>query len=275
MSSKKYGNLEIKNATWLKEGRGSGHGGSYRPWITVRDVASTGRSHRIYGHKSSRTHHLLSNLELAIFFILEWNCSTTDIREQFPLRLDETLSLAEEAGIKHPGYQGINQTMSTDFLVNTNDSARPKFAIQAKYAESLQNNRTVEKLEIERRYWKSKSIPWLIVTEQDIPPVVFQNINWLYPAQRDGFEEHTVLERIDFYLHYFNGKGNQTIINLNRELDVAYEIEPGESLLELRRLMAHRYFQFNILTPFRKLKAADLSVGNISAINGVARVSNQ
>jgi hypothetical protein len=29
--------------------------------------------------------------------------------------------------------------------------------------------RTIEKLEIERRYWEVKEIPWSIVTEQNIP----------------------------------------------------------------------------------------------------------
>ena len=42
-------------------------------WLTVRDLSSLGRSHRVYGHKTKRTHHLLSDLELAIFLILEWN----------------------------------------------------------------------------------------------------------------------------------------------------------------------------------------------------------
>lgn len=57
---------------WVKEGRGSGHGSEYRPWLTVRDLPSLGRVHRIFGHKSHRTHHLLSDLELAVFLLLEW-----------------------------------------------------------------------------------------------------------------------------------------------------------------------------------------------------------
>jgi TnsA endonuclease N terminal/TnsA endonuclease C terminal len=275
MSVKKHGNLEQRQTKWLKEGRGSGHGSSYLPWITVRDVASIGRSHRIFGHKSRRTHHLLSDLELAIFLMLEWHNSTTDIREQFPLILDETLVLAKQAGIKHPGIHGINQTMSTDFLVNTQDSTIPKFAIQAKYADDLQDARTLEKLELERRYWKSKSIPWFILTEMDIPKVVFENINWLYPAQRQAIDEYVLIDRLDFYNKQFIGNQNQTIIELTRKLDNAYEMEAGECLLELRQLMAHRYFTFNIFIPFRKLTASDLTVSDISLIKETKRVSNQ
>ena len=53
-------------------------GKDYKPWLTVRDVPSLGRSHRIFGHKSQRTHHLLSDLELAVFLLLEWHPDTED-----------------------------------------------------------------------------------------------------------------------------------------------------------------------------------------------------
>ena len=69
MASRKLGNSDAKNNKWIKEGRGSGQNSEYKPWITVRDLPSDGRVHRVFGHKSQRTHHLLSDLELAVFFI--------------------------------------------------------------------------------------------------------------------------------------------------------------------------------------------------------------
>ncbi|WNV05843.1 hypothetical protein RP726_05360 [Candidatus Methylospira mobilis] len=143
MALKKYGNSNIKNQKWIREGRGAGRGSVYKPWLTVRDIPSEGRSHRIFGHKSQRTHHLLSDLELAVFLLLEWHVDTIEIREQFPLCLETTRTLAEDAGIEHPAFQGVTQIMSSDFLVNTSDSLRPKFALQAKYAEALQDPRTI------------------------------------------------------------------------------------------------------------------------------------
>ncbi|MGO0305788.1 hypothetical protein ACTL6P_04105 [Endozoicomonas acroporae] len=35
--------------------------GEYKPWIEVQEVPSGGRSKKIKGHKSNRTHHLLSD----------------------------------------------------------------------------------------------------------------------------------------------------------------------------------------------------------------------
>jgi hypothetical protein len=199
MAGKKYVNTELQNQKWLREGRGSGHGSDYKPWLTVRDLSSQGRSHRVFGHKSQRTHHLLSDLELAVFLLLEWSRSTQDIREQFPLRLEDTKALALESGIDHPSVRGVLQVMSSDFLVNTTDTSQPKFALQAKYAEALSDARTIEKLELERRYWLQKGVPWWLITEKDIPSVVTQNISWLYPAQRDEIEIDVLVERAAFY----------------------------------------------------------------------------
>jgi hypothetical protein len=274
MATKQYFNSEVKNTKWIKQGRGAGHGDSYLPWLTVRDLASKGRSHRIFGYTSFRTHHLFSDLELAVFLMLEWRSVTTDIREQFPLRLEDTQAIALEAGIKHPQMQGIDQIMSSDFLVNTNLSDHPKFSLQALYAQDLQDPRTVEKLELERRYWKSKSVPWKIVTEKDIPQIVFQNIKWLYPAQSMPLDETVLADRIDFYRHALQTKDGLSIIEMTRKLDMVYNMEMGKSLLELRQLMAQRYFKFDIFIPFRKLKSSELIMGDTALITEARGVSH-
>nr|WP_254796335.1 TnsA endonuclease C-terminal domain-containing protein [Moritella viscosa]SHO18105.1 Transposon Tn7 transposition protein tnsA [Moritella viscosa] len=266
MSKNRYFNSEAKNAKWIKQGRGSGHGINYLPWLTVRDLPSRGRSCRVFGHKSARTHHLLSDLELAVFLILEWDQSVTDIREQFPLNLKDTQSIARNAQIKHPVDRGVQQIMSSDFLVNTNFLNKPKFALQAKYADDLEDPRTIEKLEIERQFWKLKSIPWFILTENDIPKVVFENIKWLYPAQQDEIDLDVFIERINFYQHIFKSHQTKTIITLSKLLDSTYNLELGETLLELRQLLAHRCFEFDINIPIKKLKISELHLANYDAI---------
>ena len=275
MAKKQYGNSEAKNRRWIKDGRGSGRGSKYKPWLTVRDLPSEGRSHRIFGHKSQRTHHLLSDLELAVFLLLEWSTKTTEIREQFPLKIDDTTSLASEAGLAHPSLRGVKQVMSSDFLVNTSDKINPKFVLQAKYEGALQDHRTVEKLELERRYWEKKKIPWMLVTEKDVPKVVFQNISWLYPAQRDELESQILIERVTFYTHHFHKSPDETLVTIAKKLDMAYDLPAGQSLLEIRQLLAWRCFIFDILIPTTKLKASDLTIGNVRILQEVQSVSNQ
>lgn len=271
----KYSISEAKEQQWIKEGRGSGQGCNYKPWITVRDIPSEGRSHRIFGHKTQRTHHLLSDLELAVFLLLEWHTETTDVREQFPLRKEDTMALATEACINHPSSNGVMHTMSSDFLVNTSNALKPKFALQAKYTQAMQDPRTVEKLELERRYWRQKDVPWQVITEQDIPKIVFQNISWLYSAQRDDLNEEIMLDRHKFYTYQFQQHPEKTIIEIAKKLDVEYKLATGESLLEIRQLLARRYFLFNILIPTTKLIAADLQAGDMATFQEAHYVSNQ
>ncbi|MFZ3590228.1 hypothetical protein ACOI1C_13400 [Bacillus sp. DJP31] len=68
-----------------KEARGEGELGDYKPWITVRDLSSDGRSSREFGVKAKREIHLLSDLERYFFYITEWDDRVVDIREQFPI----------------------------------------------------------------------------------------------------------------------------------------------------------------------------------------------
>lgn len=276
MASSKKEFTEAKFAKWIKEGRGSGEHADYKPWLTVRDLPSLGRVHRVFGHKSKRTHHLLSDLELAAFLLLEWHSEVTQIREQFPLERDSTRRLALEVGVKHPNIAGVDQYMSSDFLVDTTDELEPRFVWQAKYVSALGDARTVEKLVLEHRYWEEKEYPFYLVTEREIPPVVFKNIQWLYPAQRDDEEDMELSQQqIEFYAHHFENNPHKTIIAICKELDAAYHLPLGESLYEVRRLLAKRYFTFDIFIPSTKLKAEDLQAGDLGFIREVYLVSNQ
>ena len=162
----------------LREGRGQGELASYKPWITIHDLASRGYATRIYGHKTGRIHHLLSHNELYYFCILDWSEHVTDIREQFPMRLTETLEIASASGIRHPWDHRSHfpYVMTTDFLITTDKGL---VARTIKSGKELSGTRVREKFEIERRYWKSCGIPWGIVTEEQIDRTKARNILWL------------------------------------------------------------------------------------------------
>ena len=165
--------------------------------------------------------------------------------------------------------------MSSDFLVNSHDQLQPKFALQAKYAEALNDARTVEKLELERRYWQLKEVPWYLITELEIPQTIIKNIKWLYPAQRDEIDLELLLHRIDYYDHHFSKNPNKNIIDICKDLDIAYELEIGESLAEVRHLLAKRCFTFDIFILAPKLKAHQLKKGTAKLLQEAYRVSNQ
>ena len=241
----------------IKSGRGQGMGKDYQPWLTIQDVPSRGVSHRIYSHKTQRVHHLLSNLELYVFLILDWSSSVQDIREQFPLNIDDTREICLEHGLRHPSIQGSEQVMSSNFLIDTNDKNKPQFAIQVKPLKELLKERTIEKLEIERRYWKLKEIPWSIVTEQNIPITARKNLEWLSPFIVEHLDPD-IWDKLHSIFYYFSKKPGISIIKLCKEVDIQERTTAGMTLQYLRTLIANRSIKFDIQQPFDKLKGSDL-----------------
>jgi hypothetical protein len=167
---------------YLREGRGCGSGVAYSPWVQIQDFASHGVASRVKGRTTGRVHHLLSNNELAYFYILDWSDSVTDIREQYPLSdLECAVECAASAGIRYPrdNISGYPYVMTCDFMITTSTGLKAR---TVKMTSELRNPRVLEKLEIERRYWLSQGIDWKIVTENEISRQKAKNIEWLYTA---------------------------------------------------------------------------------------------
>lgn len=85
MPKRQTGWTEAKIYRYIKEGRGQGELALYRPWLTIQDVPSSGRVHRFIGWKTTRQHHLLSDLEFNYHCFGDWAENILDIREQYPL----------------------------------------------------------------------------------------------------------------------------------------------------------------------------------------------
>jgi hypothetical protein len=174
MSRYHYAFTEAKYKRFLKEGRGQGEGDQYLPW-----------SHRVPSWKVNRLIHLLSNLELRGFFVAEWDPLIIDIREQYPLPFADTMEIARQRGFRHPvdPHTRYPWVMTTDLLLTWyKNGERRLYARTIKYASELRKKRTLEKLEIERRYWKQRNVNWGIWTEQTIPKILVRNVAIVHQA---------------------------------------------------------------------------------------------
>lgn len=268
--------LDKKTEKWIKEGRGKGSGEYYLPWLTVRDLPSKGRSHRVMGHLTGRTHHFFSDLELAAFLLLEWNPAVTDIREQFPLRIEDTLSLANQANIRHPDDGGYHQIMSSDFVVDLSAPTGPqRFAVQVKTSTDLTDPRTVEKLEIERRYWRLKGIPWYLLTDKQMPRTIMKNLEFLYSARVQNETMEVLFQSLPVYVDVLAKNPNTRLPELGMLIDQSYSLEPGTSLARLRALAALRALMFDISIPWTKLVSQDLQVVEDIALLRASYAANQ
>ena len=165
---------------YLKEGRGQGTGADYRPWICIHDFPSRGVSARVPGRTTGRIHHLLSRNEEYYFYILDADPDVLDIREQFPLRLTETMEISRRLNIRHPWKGSFPFVVTTDFLVTRTDGLHAR---TVKCSDELEKPRVIEKFTIEHAYWKAHGIDWKIVTEKQISRDRALNCQWLYSGE--------------------------------------------------------------------------------------------
>jgi hypothetical protein len=235
-------------ARHIAKGYGEGQGPSYKPWLEIRHVPSLGKSSRPQGWKTDRIHHFLSQLELRYFYMLEWSDSVVDIQEQFPLLPhQETGEIAHLLGVKHPRIPKAEAplVMTTDFVITTKNGT---FARCVKPAKDLESGRTLEKLEIERQYWRQKGIDWKIVTEHEIDVVLAKNVEWVHPkrdlkslAPLEKGDIETIQDSLLEALATVRPLG-QTC----REVDRAIGYETGSSLSVFRHLLANKVWKVNM-----------------------------
>ena len=93
------------------EGRGTGTGALYKPWIKCRELNSTGVATSFPDWKHGRMVELLSQAELWWYVVLRWDDDVIDIREQFPLDKERTDGIARRYGFRlfAGGFRGFGR----------------------------------------------------------------------------------------------------------------------------------------------------------------------
>lgn len=208
-------NTEKRIAKLRKEGRGSGIGAEYVPWIKVADFSSRGRVHRRHSHKIGRAVHLLSDIEEDVFLKFEADDAVIDIREQFPIPRSETMAIADRLGFRHPKAHGVFTVMTTDMLVDFRGGRR--LAVSVKSGTDLDHARTLEKLEIEREYWTAKGVEWVLMLESAVSKA--ERLN------NQEVAEWASLEYLDDAADY-DDKGLDLLVDL-------VSCEPWEKLIDV------------------------------------------
>lgn len=195
----------------------------------------------------------MSDLEAFAFYIFDWSLRVADIKEQFPLSpLEETLAIAKEIGVRHPTDPATKYPimMTTDFVLKVQvGMSFDYFARQAKYASALCDYRTLEKLEIERRYWLRRGVDYAIVTEHDIHMPLVNNVKWLHPryefASLSPLSKETVIE-ITRVLTEMVLTEDAPLRKLTSACDAILKLRDGDSLKVVRHLIATRYWQVDM-----------------------------
>lgn len=207
-------------------GRGSGNDKNYLPWHRVGrgDPASSGRSHLQLWR--GRQRELLSDLEWVTFLFATMLKGIIDIREQFPLSLDDcqhelsaqddqasatrypgSVSIAADLQVKHPkvhgGGRSIHWVMTTDLLVTLKlpNGQLKLLAIAVKPDRAVDQTRTKELLAIEHAYWEKRGVQWLLVTPKLYDGLVADTLRicfpWAFGSQAKKSQIDFVVESVD------------------------------------------------------------------------------
>lgn len=242
---------------WIKEGRGQGEGENYKPWLTIQDFPSMGRVTRVFGWTTNRIHHFFSDTQLKYFYLLDWEERVIDIREHYPL-IDLEVVLKNTSDLKLDKFIDKKTKepyiLTTTFLITLlNPDGQKSFAARSiKYASELSKKTTIEKLEIERRYWTAKGINWGIVTNKDINDVRAKNIEWIHSAMTsddcNGLSRDEFDDLLDGLLYRLIDN-QQNIRKIISEFEKDYSLDAGVGLLLFKHLIAGKRIAFNMDKP--------------------------
>ena len=242
---------------WIKEGRGQGEGENYKPWLTIQDFPSMGRVTRVFGWTTNRIHHFFSDTQLKYFYLLDWEERVIDIREHYPL-IDLEVVLKNTSDLKLDKFIDKKTKepyiLTTTFLITLlNPDGQKSFAARSiKYASELSKKTTIEKLEIERRYWTAKGINWGIVTNKDINDVRAKNIEWIHSAMTSDDCNGLSRDEFDDLLNgllYRLIDNQQNIREIISRFEKDYSLDAGAGLLLFKHLIAGKRIALDMDKP--------------------------
>lgn len=121
-----------------------------------------------------------------------------------------------------------------------------------KSSKILERKTTLEKLEMERRYWQIKGVDWAIVTEKDINRDKAKNIEWalssihMLPDMR--FNEDDIVE-LGSALQFRLANSTKSIRSVIADFDYDYALDTGTGLFLFRYLVAVKAIKIDMETP--------------------------
>lgn len=247
---------EEKFKRFIKEGRGQGTGKEYKPFWTINDFPTKGRASRLLGWKTDRIHNFFSDIEKNLFLLLDWDeqDNIIDIREHYPLlNLEEVIDNSEQLRLDKftDKETAIPYVITTTFLVTQKDNfgRESNIAISVKGSTELSRDITIERLEIERRYWSSSKVPWSIITEKEIPKVKCKNIEWIHSTLRDCKEFGISNEERFYYKNLLKNhliNSNEEVRKIIRDFERNLNIEEGKGLYIFKYLIASKEIKINM-----------------------------
>lgn len=167
-----------------QEGRGKGEGANYQPLYNNQDVTPKGRTTRTQDENTGRQALALSDKELRLRKVIEFAKNVIEIKDIYPISVEETQLIADRLGIKYPKDTKKKQLkpIVITLLVTREIKERGEQILAIKYvsANTLVNKNQIKELEIIRNWCSEHEYKLMIVTDQELNNTVTDNIDILH-----------------------------------------------------------------------------------------------
>ena len=269
MSKRNLGWNDAKLERYLKEKRGQGDGIEYKPWLLTQDFPSLGRASRVKSMTTGRVHHFFSKTQRDYFMELDWEESVIDIKEHFPLH--NYMEIIENPDdINHSKFSNGDKpyVLTTTFLITKriDDEKVAYYARSIKYASELDKKITLEKLEIERRYWSKKSIDWKIVTNKEINTILVRNIEFINPVIASKLKVKHLEEIISDMMDEYMRSSDKILSYIFKTIEKRWTLVPGESIAVFKYLLANKLIRVDMNNEINIRKPIELEFSRLEDI---------
>lgn len=283
--NRQYPFTESKFERWSEEGRGTGIGAAYKPWLTEADLpAKRGHKDRSFSSIGNCRRITFSLTETRMLRHYEYIRGVTDAKTQFPLDREATRRIARELGIEHPRCREsqVDIVMTTDLVIDYQPAQGPALVLprSAKESTALDDFNQAEHGEIERRYWLEQGHVWKLVTnsERCMPAMMVKNLElirrWRFPPDRQPFEGHFEILCERLITAVVNYRGNQTLSEFGTQCQAEFGLSAGEAHGALLHLIFRHRLRGQIASsPLMDQRVATIAAETIERAAAVTRRS--
>lgn len=164
-----------------------------------------------------------------------------------------TLALAKQLGITHAKFVGLKTPYiyTTDQLLTVKLPNQPSFlvAVSIKYWNDLRGNRNdkgpgakrardrkakFRKLRLEREYWRSLGVPWLLVTDRLVQEQVHRNLEWALSGAIQRFSDNDLIVLKHFIAAWDDTKTHDRCLERIKIISAALSIDTSRAIRLLK-----------------------------------------
>ena len=102
------------------------------------------------------------------YYILRWDDTNIDVREQYPLDFTETVNIANKMGFPPP-----RKIMTTDMLVTKKNGTEVAYSVKS---DKQLSKRQMQLLCIEKQYWLNQGTKCQLVFKSEMNTILASNI---------------------------------------------------------------------------------------------------